>query len=47
MCEIAADATHASSATVMTPGEPSGDLLDRALVGWERFISSFEESSDG
>lgn len=23
------------------------DLLDRALVGWERFLGSFEGASDG
>ncbi|MFJ7592158.1 hypothetical protein ACIQZO_33305 [Streptomyces sp. NPDC097617] len=26
--------------------ELSEDLLDRALVGWERFVSSFEGSLD-
>lgn len=26
--------------------EPSADLLDRALVGWERFLASGEEPSD-
>lgn len=26
--------------------EPSADLLDRALVGWERFLSTFERASD-
>lgn len=25
----------------------SAELLDRALAGWERFIDSFEESTDG
>ncbi|WP_165365009.1 hypothetical protein [Streptomyces sp. C] len=24
---------------------PSQDLLDRAWVGWQRFLDSFEESS--
>lgn len=27
--------------------EPSAELLDRALVGWERFLVSAGESSDG
>lgn len=26
--------------------EPSAELLDRALVGWERFIGKAEELSD-
>lgn len=26
--------------------EPSADLLDRALVGWERFLGTFEGGSD-
>ncbi|MFH8887057.1 hypothetical protein ACWGHM_24715 [Streptomyces sp. NPDC054904] len=26
---------------------PSRELLDRARAGWERFVTSFEESSDG
>ncbi|MCX5016553.1 hypothetical protein OG765_37150 [Streptomyces sp. NBC_00555] len=26
--------------------EPSAELLDRALVGWERFIGKAEEPSD-
>ncbi|MFF5706003.1 hypothetical protein ACFY7H_26515 [Streptomyces sp. NPDC012794] len=26
--------------------EPSSELLDRALAGWERFVSSFEGASD-
>ncbi|MGE7391695.1 hypothetical protein ACQKM2_40105 [Streptomyces sp. NPDC004126] len=25
---------------------PSPALVDRALAGWEQFVSSFEESSD-
>ncbi|WP_185899737.1 hypothetical protein [Streptomyces sp. WAC07061] len=25
---------------------PSADLLDRALAGWERFLSTFEAVSD-
>ncbi|MCX4958145.1 hypothetical protein [Streptomyces virginiae] len=28
-----------------SPG-PSQDLLDRARVGWERFVSSIQEPSD-
>ncbi|MFB6614027.1 hypothetical protein ACIGFK_36785 [Streptomyces sp. NPDC085524] len=26
--------------------EPSAELLDRALVGWERFIGNAEEPAD-
>ncbi|MEU8776067.1 hypothetical protein [Streptomyces sp. NPDC048606] len=26
--------------------EPSTELLDRAQVGWERFLSTFEAASD-
>ncbi|WP_405981047.1 hypothetical protein [Streptomyces sp. NBC_00158] len=26
--------------------EPSADLMDRALAGWERFLSTFEVASD-
>lgn len=26
--------------------EPSAGLLDRALVGWERFLDTFEKVSD-
>lgn len=28
------------------PGAPSAELLDRALVGWERFTGAWEETSD-
>lgn len=27
--------------------EPSADLLDRAHVGWERFLDSCSEATDG
>lgn len=27
-------------------GEPSSDLLDRALVGWERFLSTLKREAD-
>ncbi|MEU9159408.1 hypothetical protein AB0D29_03855 [Streptomyces sp. NPDC048424] len=27
-------------------GEPSADLLDRALVGWERFLDTLQGASD-
>ncbi|MFF3676797.1 hypothetical protein ACFYYS_22840 [Streptomyces sp. NPDC002120] len=27
-------------------GEPSEDLLDRALVGWERFLDTLQGASD-
>ncbi|MCX5196812.1 hypothetical protein OOK31_23445 [Streptomyces sp. NBC_00249] len=26
--------------------EPSSELLDRALAGWERFLGTFETTSD-
>ncbi|MFJ6054389.1 hypothetical protein [Streptomyces sp. NPDC092307] len=28
------------------PGEPSADLLARALVGWERFLGTLEGTTD-
>lgn len=34
------------STTVAAAVEPSSDLLDRALVGWERFLDTFEKASD-
>ncbi|MFI0206547.1 MULTISPECIES: hypothetical protein [Streptomyces] len=27
-------------------GEPSEDLLDRALVGWERFLNTLQGATD-
>ncbi|WP_405981004.1 hypothetical protein [Streptomyces sp. NBC_00158] len=30
----------------LAPAEPSAELLDRARVGWERFLSSLEAASD-
>ncbi|MCX5378068.1 hypothetical protein [Streptomyces sp. NBC_00091] len=36
----------APSMRVNAVGEPSADLLDRALVGWERFLGTFQDSSD-
>ncbi|MFJ7588283.1 hypothetical protein ACIQZO_13045 [Streptomyces sp. NPDC097617] len=27
-------------------GEPSSDLLDRALVGWERFLATLHGETD-
>ncbi|MFJ8212328.1 hypothetical protein [Streptomyces sp. NPDC096033] len=35
-------ATHQVAAAI----EPSSDLLDRAQVGWERFLDTFEELPD-
>ncbi|MGW0367178.1 hypothetical protein [Streptomyces sp. NPDC002990] len=32
----------APSARVAAVVEPTADLLDRALVGWERFLGTFE-----
>ncbi|MFB9587373.1 MULTISPECIES: hypothetical protein [Streptomyces] len=29
-----------------TTSSPSTELLDRALVGWERFLVTFEGASD-
>lgn len=29
-----------------TTSSPSAELLDRALVGWERFLGTFEVASD-
>ncbi|MFF3016053.1 hypothetical protein [Streptomyces sp. NPDC057939] len=31
---------------VAAPIEPSAELLDRALVGWERFLDTFEKAPD-
>lgn len=38
--------SDAPPAAVVAAVEPSTDLLDRALVGWERFLSTFEGASD-
>ncbi|MFF4446596.1 hypothetical protein [Streptomyces sp. NPDC001502] len=35
-----ADVDDAPSARVAGIGEPCSDLLDRALVGWERFLDT-------
>ncbi len=32
--------------SVAVIGEPSSDLLDRALVGWERFLSTLKREAD-
>ncbi|WP_327384724.1 MULTISPECIES: hypothetical protein [unclassified Streptomyces] len=32
--------------SVAARGEPSSDLLDRALVGWERFLSTMKREVD-
>lgn len=32
--------------SVAVIGEPSSDLLDRALVGWERFLSTLKREVD-
>jgi hypothetical protein len=44
--EAAAGTEDAPSARVAAVVEPSADLLDRALVGWECFLSTFEGASD-
>lgn len=40
------DTEDVSSAGVAAIGEPSADLLDRALVGWERFLGTLQGVSD-
>ncbi|MEU9376655.1 hypothetical protein AB0D94_23190 [Streptomyces sp. NPDC048255] len=40
------DTEDVSSVRVAAIGEPSADLLDRALVGWERFLSTLQGVSD-
>ncbi|GGZ11010.1 hypothetical protein GCM10010343_41840 [Streptomyces avidinii] len=40
------DADDALSARVAGIGEPSSDLLDRALVGWERFVATLRGVTD-
>ncbi|MGE7385950.1 hypothetical protein ACQKM2_10800 [Streptomyces sp. NPDC004126] len=40
------DNVTASFARVATTVTPSTELLDRALAGWERFLSTFEKVSD-
>ncbi|MFE5542155.1 hypothetical protein [Streptomyces sp. NPDC056492] len=43
--------SHCTRSPVDAPGTnvhgASTELLDRALAGWERFVESFEESTDG
>ncbi|MFD6892905.1 hypothetical protein [Streptomyces sp. NPDC059957] len=36
------DSEDCRTTRVLAVAEPSGDLLDRALVGWEHFLSTFE-----
>ncbi|MFJ3975714.1 hypothetical protein [Streptomyces sp. NPDC090021] len=31
----------------LMPQEPSADLLDRAMVGWERFLDSWQGAPHG
>ncbi|MEU9084663.1 hypothetical protein [Streptomyces sp. NPDC048357] len=40
------DTEDAPSRRAAAIGEPSEDLLDRALVGWERFLDSLQGASD-
>ncbi|MFE2251205.1 hypothetical protein [Streptomyces lavendulae] len=43
MRQIPAEAEDSRAATTV---KPSADLLDRARIGWERFLDSFEGASD-
>lgn len=36
------DTEDCRTTRVLVVAEPSGYLLDRALVGWEHFLSTFE-----
>ncbi|MFI1284687.1 MULTISPECIES: hypothetical protein [unclassified Streptomyces] len=40
------DTEDVPSVRVTARGEPSADLLDRALAGWERFLGTLQEASD-
>lgn len=40
------DTPDAPWAGLTAVSEPSAELLDRALVGWERFTGGVEEPSD-
>lgn len=39
------DTADTPAMRVSAPVEPSADLLDRALVGWKRFVASIEGPS--
>ncbi|WP_330296003.1 hypothetical protein [Streptomyces sp. NBC_00503] len=41
-----ASTSDTPSAGVTAAVEPSTDLLDRALTGWERFLDTFEGGPD-
>ncbi|MFG2879638.1 hypothetical protein ACGFYU_32285 [Streptomyces sp. NPDC048337] len=43
---LSIDIADTPSVRVAALVEPSADLLDRAHVGWEHFLSTQEESSD-
>ncbi|MBT2542547.1 hypothetical protein J7E99_17945 [Streptomyces sp. ISL-44] len=43
---LSADTPDSLARGVLTVREPSAELLDRAFVGWERFIGDLEEPSD-
>ncbi|MBT2478392.1 hypothetical protein [Streptomyces sp. ISL-94] len=45
-CCISIDTDDTSSLGVVAVVEPSSDLLDRAQVGWERFLDTFEGAPD-
>ncbi|MFE3581301.1 hypothetical protein [Streptomyces vinaceus] len=38
---------HGRGPVTASVGRPSADLLDRALIGWERFTGSRREPGDG
>ncbi|MCX5376037.1 hypothetical protein [Streptomyces sp. NBC_00091] len=47
MPQVPVDSSDGSQPkTVAATITPSADLLDRALAGWERFLSTFEAASD-
>ncbi|MFG2994581.1 hypothetical protein ACGFZK_35695 [Streptomyces sp. NPDC048257] len=40
------DAQDDASAEAPLTGELSANLLDRAMVGWKRFLSTLKEAAD-
>ncbi|PWK70290.1 hypothetical protein BCL76_105243 [Streptomyces sp. CG 926] len=43
---LSVDTVETATAIATVPGQPSADLLDRALVGWERFLGTLEGTTD-
>ncbi|GAA0306328.1 hypothetical protein GCM10010302_51260 [Streptomyces polychromogenes] len=39
-------ATDIALSRVRAVGDPSSELLDRALAGWQRFLATFEAAPD-